>query len=147
MSSLSFAKIEPQFEKLRDMQFSCEVVSAVETRNGVVTKKSNEASVMETMNQIGDEETTDYKCFLTSVTNAEGEDSKMGFGCLPLDSKHVKKFTNDKLKIKRSEYNEVVEIDFNTGKGSHTFSTRNCDWGRHCVTAIGKSEFKNCVIK
>jgi len=47
ISTVSFAKVDAQYEKLKDTQFNCEVVSAVETRNGVVTKQSNEASIME----------------------------------------------------------------------------------------------------
>lgn len=147
-SSTAMAKVEAKFEKLRDSQIECDVVAAVEFQNGKMIKKlKNEATVMKSFNQDGGADYTDAKCFLTSVVDVKGEESKIAFGCIELDSKRIKKYSAEKLIIKRKEYGEVIEIDFKSGKGSHIVDTRSCDWGRECVETQAEVQFRNCVMK
>lgn len=147
-ASPTLAKVDPKFQELRDSVIQCDVTFVSSYENGVLVKKTPPTILtMETFTQDGKANFTDAKCFIVpAVYNSNGAETVLGFGCLPIDDKHVRTFTSEKLVMKRSSYNEVIEIDFTTGVGSHSFHTLSCDWGRKCVELVGKAEFRNCTI-
>lgn len=141
----SLAFIEPNYESLRDAKIQCDVTEAFQSKDGRIIKRVKPNSAMTTMTQDGGEHFVDAKCFISPALDLQGAESTISFGCIPLDERHVKVQTARKIKIVRKEYGEVVEIDFQTGKGRHSFKVRACDWG-DCTMMAAVVDFSNCSL-
>jgi hypothetical protein len=144
--TLADAKISRELEPLRDSQFQCNVVYAVQTNNGQVVRSTmNPPSTMTTLNQLGGDDFTDAKCFRIPALDLSGAESVVSFGCLPLTKTSVKKFSVSRLRIERARYNEVLDLNFKTGQGTYSFDTTRCDWGPRRSRSEAQVQLENCI--
>ena len=140
------AYVETQFETIRDSRIQCDIVAASQMKDGVEIKRLKPNSQMTTFTQYGGEGFVDAKCFISPALNSQGVETTISFGCISLDQEHVQTASAQKIKLVRKEYQEVVDLNFRTGLGRHSFQGTACDWG-DCSTYSGEVKFANCSIK
>lgn len=126
-------------------QYQCDITSASQYKDGqLLSTLDPQKTTMKTFNQDGGGKYDTTKCFIVDMKTADGEDGSLGFGCVELNQKSIREFSDTKLVLERPEYNEIVTIDLQTGSGSRSYNVRMCDWGKNCTTREGSATFANC---